>query len=81
MSEHLISVSDEGELQFIYDDEIAFLSDLGQTKTRRMSHVEPTDDNRWTADMQPSGGGILGPYNTRQQALSAESHWIKENVL
>jgi hypothetical protein len=43
--------------------------------------VEPTDDGKWTADMAPSDGPILGPFVTRAEALDAESDWLHEHVL
>jgi len=54
MTEHLISVNDDGSLVFIYSDELAFLSTLGETTTTRASHVEPGPDNKWYADMSPT---------------------------
>lgn len=78
---HVITLDGDDNLQFIYDDELQFLNDLGTTVTKRASHVEPTDDGQWTADMAPSGGGVLGPFATRGEALQAETDWIRANVL
>lgn len=41
--EFLIGVDDDCRLQFIHDDELIFLGDLGQVETTRASHVEPAD--------------------------------------
>jgi hypothetical protein len=81
MSEHLISADENGNLQFIYSDEIAFLSDLGQTETHRVSDVEPDGEGGWVADMARVSGPKLGPFNLRGDALTAETDYIKENVL
>lgn len=34
----------------------------------------------WCADMQPSGGPILGPFPLRQQALDAERTWLEAKL-
>ncbi len=44
----------------------------------RASHVEPGPEGGWTADMAPSGGGVLGPYLTRADALEAEQAWLRQ---
>lgn len=50
----------DGLVRTIYSDALAPLcQDLGQTTTRRASHVEPYGTG-WLADMKPSGGPILG---------------------
>lgn len=65
--------------------------DLGSAETRRVSHVEPNADNQWEADMSPAieqfdldvakvGGPVLGPYPTREEALTHEVKWLMENV-
>jgi hypothetical protein len=67
----------------IYSDNTAsVLREMGKTKVRRMSHVEPTDDGQgWTADMSPTGTAlVLGPFSTRQEALDAEVAWLKEHL-
>lgn len=77
--EFVIGTDDKGNLIYIYSDEISFLQDLGKASVRRASHVEPTEDGKWTAEMV--GGPILGPFDLRGQALSAEVSWLKENVI
>lgn len=37
----------------------------------------PTDI--WWADLLPSNGPVLGPFNTRTEALDAEVAWLREN--
>ena len=79
--EFILGFDDQDNLQYIYDDQLQFLEDIGNAVTKRASHVEPTDDGRWSADMAPSGGSVLGPFNTRTEALSAETDWLRANVL
>jgi len=79
--EFLISADETGALTFIYHDDLAFLMELGHAETKRASHVEPGPDNKWYADMSPVAGPVLGPFDFRQQALDAETKFIKENVL
>ena len=76
-----VTVRPDGTLEFIYADKLRPLMELGDTKIRRASHVEPTSDGKWEADLSPENGPILGPFETRQEALDAEVDWLKENVL
>jgi hypothetical protein len=81
-TEVLISADETGRLCFVYDDAVFdALKDLGPSTIARASHVEPTNDGRWTSDMGPVSGPVLGPFDTRQEALDAEHSWIEENVL
>lgn len=72
---HVVTIGD-GEMRFIWNDAMRPLVFLGQTSIRRASHVEPTADNRWTADMGPSGGPVLGPFDTHAEAIAAELAWL-----
>ena len=72
-------IAPDGSLSFVWDDRLACLRELGATSIKRASHVEPTDDGRWTADMAPSLGPILGPFETRGEALEAEREWLAVN--
>lgn len=54
---------------------------IGTIHIKRASHVEPTLDGRWTADMTPSGGPVLGPFQTRSEALEREVEWLEANDL
>ena len=69
-----------GEVEYIYDDILQTIFSLKDRKIERASHVEPCDDGRWTADMKPSGGGVLGPFETRRDALEAEVEWLERRM-
>ena len=73
-------VSPTGQVHCLYSEEID-LSTLGRQTIRRASHVEPTSDGGWTADLSPLGGPVLGPFQCRSQALAAEEAWIIQNWL
>ncbi len=70
-------ISTDGTCQSIYDESVD-LRLLGPMEIRRASHVEPTLDRQWTADLRPLAGPILGPFFTRSQALSAEIVWLHQ---
>ena len=58
-------------------------------ETRRASHVEPTPNPQggplpaWNVDLSPINGppSLKQSYQTREQALSAETEWIETNLL
>ena len=64
-----------GQVRAIYGEAIE-LSALGQPSITRASHVEPGPDGRWSADLQPVGGPVLGPFDRRSAALEAEHAWL-----
>ena len=64
-----------GIVRCIYDETIE-LAVLGPLDIRRASHVEPTADGHWTADLSPVHGPVLGPFNHRTEALAAEQAWL-----
>lgn len=74
----------DGQVRFIYsDDMVPFLS-LGKAEVKRVSHVEPVaigSEIKWTADMSPVHGPTLGPYDTRDEALKMEVNWLNSNSL
>ena len=76
MTEHRLTIRDGG-LVFIYADAVRALLDEGPASIARASHVEPTGDHRWTADMGPVGGPVLGPFPDRATALAAEGAWLQ----
>ncbi len=73
-------VEPDGVLRCIYSEEID-LHALGNPAIRRASHVEPTDDGQWTADLSPVGGPVLRSFPTRSQALAAELQWLEAHWL
>jgi hypothetical protein len=58
----------DGAVRFVYDDALRGLLALGQPTIRRASHVEPTPDGQWTADLDPMDGPVVGPFETRAAA-------------
>jgi len=70
-------ISPSGDCSSIYDESLD-LHTLGRPEISRASHVEPTADGQWTADLSPVHGPILGPFPTRSQALNAEVAWLDE---
>lgn len=69
-----------GTVRCVFGEEID-LGQLGQLSIRRGSHVEPTPDGHWTADLAPVQGPQLGPFPTRTAALNAEVTWLQEHWL
>jgi hypothetical protein len=68
-----------GSVRCIYD-EVLDLRELGQLQITRASHVEPDAEGYWWADMEPSGGPVLGPFRSRSEALGAERGWLAGRV-
>lgn len=80
MDHFIIDVAPDGSVKAIYDDALAELFAQGEATITRASHVEPHPNGGWIADMSPSGGGILGPFPLRQDALDAERVWLEEKL-
>ncbi len=74
-------IDQDGMIELIYADDLRALLTEGVASIQRASHVEPTIDGQWTADMSPVGGPILGPYETRSEALGQEVQWLETNRL
>ena len=68
-------INPRGTIATIYDETID-LAPLGSVTIRRASHVEPDALGRWTADLSPVGGPVLGPFVLRSTALDAERAWL-----
>ncbi|MBU6435508.1 MAG: hypothetical protein KGS09_20215 [Nitrospirae bacterium] len=81
MTPFSIRISPAGTIEFIYHDALRPLLAAGNAHIWRASHVEPTADGQWTADLTPVQGPILGPYLTRAEALTAETDWLTEHWL
>lgn len=81
--EYDILIDDTG-VHFVYADALAEIFADESLRTRRVSTVEPATEsgvfgNEWVADMTLAGasGVILGPFQTREQALKAERDWLR----
>ena len=70
-------IAPTGGIRCVYGEEVN-LSELGRLSIQRGSHVEPTADGQWTADMSPVLGPQLGPFDCRTQALEAEVAWLNQ---
>jgi hypothetical protein len=70
----------DGGATCIYSDGLP-LAGIGKLTITRASHVEPTDDGQWTADLSPVNGPTLGPFDQRREALVAEVEWLRANWL
>ena len=57
------------------------LSQLGSVDIRRGSFVEPNEDGQWMADLSPVNGPMVGPFNSRSEALRAEVAWLHKHWL
>ena len=73
-------ISSGGGIRCVYSEELN-LQELGRLSIQRGSHVEPTSEGQWTADLSPVNGPVLGPFTTRTAALEAEEAWRLENWL
>ena len=73
-------ITSGGGIRCVYSEELN-LQELGRLSIQRGSHVEPTSEGQWTADLSPVNGPVLGPFTTRTAALSAEEAWLLENWL
>jgi len=69
-----------GSVRCVYGEDVN-LAALGRLSIQRGSHVEPTADGQWTADLLPVHGPKLGPFTTRHEALTAEVCWLNEHWL
>ena len=73
-------ITPNGTVRCIHSDVIP-LKALGRPQIERASHVEPTADGDWTADLSPVHGPLLGPFSTRGEALEAEHRWLETHWL
>lgn len=77
---NLVRFTAHGEVVFIFEDHHPMM-ELGPATIQRASHVEPTEDAMWQADMKPMGGPKLMPTTSREQSLLLERAWLQRNTL
>jgi len=75
-----LHIDPAGTIRCVYDEALP-LTELGAVSIQRASHVEPTSDGQWTADLTPVAGPVLGPFVQRSAALAAERVWLDEHWL
>ena len=73
-------ISPQGDVRCVYAEAID-LRVLGTLSIARASHVEPSADGGWMADLAPVGGPNLGPFEQRSDALAAEQFWLENFLL
>ena len=73
-------VRPDGSVKTVYAEAID-LAALGPVRVTRASSVEPDRLGRWTADLGPVGGPVLGPFDRRSAALDAELAWLETHWL
>ena len=73
-------IDPHGTVRCVYGETIE-LTALGPLQITRGSHVEPTRDGRWSADLSVVSGPLLGPFVHRSEALAAERSWLDEHWL
>lgn len=78
---HDLRIAPDGEIMFIYNDDLAGLLTLGQAEIKRASHVEPEPAGGWAADMSPVAGPKLTGFTLRSEALAAEVEWLNREVI
>ena len=61
-------VHSSGRVRCLYGETVD-LAALGTLHVERASHVEPDAHGRWTADLRPVGGPLLGPFTLRSAAV------------
>lgn len=74
-----LRVRTDGTVSCLYTEELD-VAGLGVAMVTRASHVEPDGEGRWWADLAPSGGPRLGPFQRRSEALAAEAAWLEANL-
>lgn len=63
----------------VYDDDLRFLFSLGDTKINKASHVLP-EGTSFFADLAPSGGPKIGPFDRRNDAIKGEQAWLNHQM-
>jgi hypothetical protein len=75
-----VIIMPSGSLRMIHDDRFD-PRNIGVISIKRGSHVEPTKDGRWTADLHLVGGPVLGPFQKRSESITAELAWLQQHWL
>ena len=75
-----IIVDPKGIGRCIYGESLP-LVEIGCVHIERASHVEPTSEGKWIADLAPVKGPCMGLFDTRSEALQAEVAWLHEHWL
>ena len=75
-----IIIKPDGQLCCLYDEALD-LHVFGRLEIRRASRVEPDENGRWHADLTPVQGPVLGPFDRRSEALTAERRWLEIHQL
>jgi hypothetical protein len=73
-------ITPQGTIRCLYDETLP-LAELGLLTIQRGSHLEPTSQGEWTADLSPVGAPLLGPFSLRTDALRAEVDWLLSHWL
>jgi hypothetical protein len=82
-NEIVFDIGPDGIVRYIHSDEAVRLAGtLGRPVINRASNVEyDNEKGGWLADMAPLGSStILGPYDTREEALEREHTWLTEHM-
>lgn len=72
-------IGPKAQIRCLYEEMID-LSSLGTITIQRASQVEPDDEGRWWANLQPVLGPLLGPFSLRSEALQAERQWLENHL-
>ena len=73
-------VDPAGRVRFLYGEALDPHA-LGRPVITRASRVEPDDRGRWSPELSPVGGPVLGPFRRRGAALEAERAWLEAHRL
>ena len=73
-------VDPTGRVRAVYDEAFV-LATIGTLSIRRASHVEPSAEGHWYADLSPVAGPVLGPFALRSEGLEAERAWLNQHWL
>jgi hypothetical protein len=71
-----VTIDEHGARGVHSDEAAAVLREVGTLSIRRASHVEPDSSGQWWADLSPVGGPLLGPFDTRGEALASELQYL-----